>query len=41
MTYKYKPPTFIDPPGTLRAQIVDEIKRWNDGVVTYEARHES
>ena len=30
MAYKYKPPTFIDPPGSLRAQIVEEIRRWND-----------
>lgn len=31
MPYKYKPPTNIDPPGTLRADIVEEIRRWNDG----------
>lgn len=29
MAYKYKTPSVIDPPGTLRAQIVDEIERWN------------
>lgn len=30
MAYKYKPPTYIDPPGTLRGLIIAEIERWND-----------